>query len=286
TQVPDRGKNFSSLVEERPHLAAAARVLELPQRLGLDLADTLARDRELLADFLERVIGVHADAEAHAQHAFLARGEAGEDAGDRFLEVRLDRSVDRNDGVLVLDEIAEVAVFLVTDRRFEADRLLGDLHHLADLFERHRQAFGHFLRRRLAAAFVEELAAAAYQLVDRLDHMDRDADRARLVGDRAGDRLPDPPGRIGAELVAAAILEFVDRLHQADIAFLNEVEELQPAVGIFLRDRDHEAQVRLDHFLLGDARLALALLDHVHDAAEFGQAHARRLRDFADLDAD
>src|SRR3546814_11684346 len=83
---------------------------------------------------------------------------------------------------------------------------------LADLFERHRQALGHFLRGRLAAAFVEELAAAAHQLVDRLDHMHRDADRACLVGDRAGDRLTDPPGRIGREFIAAAIFEFADRL--------------------------------------------------------------------------
>src|SRR3546814_9060137 len=73
---------------------------------------------------------------------------------------------------------------------------------------------------------------------------------------------------------------------QADIAFLDQIEELQPAVRIFLGDRDHEAQVRLDHFLLGDARFALALLDHVHDAAEFGQAHACRLRDFRNLDTD
>src|SRR3982751_2790249 len=77
------------LVEEAAHLAAAAGVLELAQRLRLDLADTLARHAELLADFLERMIGVHADAEAHAQHALLAGGQAGKDAGDRFLEVRL-----------------------------------------------------------------------------------------------------------------------------------------------------------------------------------------------------
>ena len=38
----------------------------------------------------------------------------------------------------------------------------------------------------------------AHQLVDRLDHVHRDADGARLVGDRAGDRLADPPGRVGA----------------------------------------------------------------------------------------
>src|SRR5438067_483827 len=58
------------------------------------------------------------------------------------------------------------------------------------------------------------------------------------------DRLPDPPGGIGRELVAAAVLELIDRLHQADIAFLDQVEELQAAVGVFLGDRDDEAQVR------------------------------------------
>jgi hypothetical protein len=34
-------------------------VLQLPQRLGLDLPDALARQRELLADFLQRVILVY-----------------------------------------------------------------------------------------------------------------------------------------------------------------------------------------------------------------------------------
>jgi hypothetical protein len=61
------------------------------------------------------VIGVHADAEAHAQHAFLARRERGEHARRRLAEVRLDRRVDGQDRVLVLDEIAEMAVFLVAD---------------------------------------------------------------------------------------------------------------------------------------------------------------------------
>jgi hypothetical protein len=53
-----------------------------------------------------------------------------------------------------------------------------------------------------------------------------DADGARLIGDRTGDRLPDPPGSVGRELKAAPVLELVDRLHQADVAFLDEVEEL------------------------------------------------------------
>ena len=118
----------------------------------------------------------------------------------------------------------------------------------------------------------------AHDLVDRLDHVHRDADGARLVGDRAGDRLPDPPRGVGREFVAAAVLELVDRLHQADVAFLDEVEELQAAVGVFLGDRDHEAQIRLDHLLLRLARLALALLHGMHDAAELADLEARSRR--------
>ncbi len=41
-------------------------MLQLPQRLGLDLPNALAGDRELLADFLQRVVGVHADEQALA----------------------------------------------------------------------------------------------------------------------------------------------------------------------------------------------------------------------------
>jgi hypothetical protein len=41
-------------------------MLQLPQRLRLDLADALSRHRELLAGFFQRVVGVHADAEAQA----------------------------------------------------------------------------------------------------------------------------------------------------------------------------------------------------------------------------
>ena len=88
-------------------------MLQLAQRLGFDLTNALSGHRELLADFFQRVVGVHADAEAHAQHAFLARGERGQNPRRGLAQVGLDRGVDRQDRVLVLDEIAEVRVFLV-----------------------------------------------------------------------------------------------------------------------------------------------------------------------------
>ena len=87
-------------------------MLQLPQRLRLDLPNALARHRELLAHFLERVVGVHADAEAHAQHAFLARRQRGQHARGGFAQVGLDRGIDRQDRVLVLDGALPGAAFL------------------------------------------------------------------------------------------------------------------------------------------------------------------------------
>src|ERR1700759_1308615 len=106
----------TSGVEEAAQLSASARMLQLAQRLGLDLADALTSHRELLADFLQRVVGVHADAEAHAQHALLARGERGQNARRGFAQIGLDRRIDRQDRILVLDEIAEVRILFVADR--------------------------------------------------------------------------------------------------------------------------------------------------------------------------
>jgi hypothetical protein len=63
------------LIEKRTHLSTAGRVFEFPQGFGFNLPNPLASNRELLADLFERVIGVHADPEAHPEHALLARGQ-------------------------------------------------------------------------------------------------------------------------------------------------------------------------------------------------------------------
>src|SRR5438128_9968924 len=51
--------------EERAQTMAPAGMPQLAQCLGFDLADTLARDREVLPHFLERVLAAIFQAEAH-----------------------------------------------------------------------------------------------------------------------------------------------------------------------------------------------------------------------------
>jgi hypothetical protein len=93
--------------------------------------------------------------------------------------------------------------------------------------------------------------------------VDRDADRPRLVGDRAGDRLADPPRRVGRELVAAAVLELVDAFIRPMLPFLNQVAELQPAVRILFAIEDDQPEVGLDQLLLRLLRPVLAAQNRV-----------------------
>ncbi len=142
------------------------------------------------------------------------------------------------DGHAVFDEVSEVRVFLFSDGSLERDGLLCDLEDLADLRDGDVHALGDLFRGRFAAQLLHQLTRGADELVDGLDHVHRDADGAGLVRDGAGDGLTDPPGGIGREFVTATVLELVDRLHEADVALLDEVEELKTAVGVLLGDGD------------------------------------------------
>ena len=79
---------------------------KLAQRLGLDLADALPGHRELLTDLLERVVGIHANAETHAHDTLLARRQAGQNLGGRRAQVGGDRGIDRRNPILILDQVA------------------------------------------------------------------------------------------------------------------------------------------------------------------------------------
>ena len=74
--------------------------------------------------------------------------------------------------------------------------------------------------------------------------MHREAEGAALVGDGPGDGLAYPPGGVGRELEAPVRLELLRRLHQTEVAFLDQIEEGQAPPGIPLCHRDDEAEVR------------------------------------------
>jgi len=114
------------------------------------------------------------------------------------------------------------------------------------------------------------------ELVHALVHVHRDADGARLVCDGQRDRLADPPGGVCRKLVAAPVFEFVSRTHQADVAFLEQIQQVQSAVHGFLSNRNHQPEVGLHQIFLGPLGFLFAVPDDFQCVLEIGERRAYR----------
>src|SRR5436853_1552894 len=210
---------------------------ELSQRLGFDLTDSLAGDREVLTNLFQRwLAAVRAKTEPHLDYFFFARRQRFHDFLSHFANIGPDHGIGWIRDCLIFDEVAQVRVFFLADRRFQRDRLLSNLQDLPNLGYRDVHSLSDLFGRRLASKLLNKRARRSYELVDRIDHMDGYSNCASLIGDSARDCLPYPPRSISRELIPAPPFELINSLHQADVAFLNEVQKLQAAVGIFLRD--------------------------------------------------
>ena len=245
-----------------PELGALRRVpqplrlgqrLELLQRVVLDLADPLAGDVERATDLLERVRAARRSARtasrsprARARAERPARAAGSRGAGAR----RPARTATRRSG----PRRSRRAPIPPPRRSASPARSAAgpSAARRAPRARSSRAPVGDLLGRRLAAQLLDELALDVNDLVELLDHVDGNPDRPALVGDRAGDRLADPPGRVRRELVAAAVVELLDRADQPHRPLLDQIQEREPAAEVRLRDRDHQPQVGLDHLLLGE----------------------------------
>ena len=123
-----------------------------------------------------------------------------------------------------------------------------------------------------ARVLLQQVAVDAAHAAHGFDHVDRHADGAALVGDGAGDGLPDPPCRVGGELVTAGVFELVHRPHQARVPLLNQVQEAQTAVAIALGDGDDQPQVAGREVPLGAFVFRCPHRDALDAAAERGGA--------------
>ena len=104
--------------------------------------------------------------------------------------------------------------------------------------------------------------------------MYRNTDGPGLIGNGARNRLANPPGGVSRELVTATILELVYCLHQADVAFLNQIEELQSAVCILLRNRNNETKIGFNQLALRLLGIHVALNHFALRALQFGNGNA------------
>ena len=84
--------------------------------------------------------------------------------------------------------------------------------------------------------------------------------QAGLLTGGAADGLANPPGGVGAEVAATLPVELLGGAHQAEIAFLDEVDEGDTGVGVAARDGDDETEVGFDETLAGAPIAALGTL--------------------------
>ena len=183
-------------------------------------------------------------------------------------------------GLRVLDQVA-VEALAVADRRLEADRVLDELEQRSHALEREAGLLGDLGQQRLAVELLGEDAARAHHAAHLLGDVDGQADRPALVGERAGDRLANPPGRVRRKLEAELVVELLDRADQAEVALLDQVEQRHAGLRVVARDRHHEPEVRLDQLALGGL---VALVLAAGELALLGRREQRPVADLADVE--
>ena len=106
-----------------------------------------------------------------------------------------------------------------------------------------------------SGVLVVELVAVARDLAQRgaeaCGPVARQTDQGRLLVERPADGLADPEGGVGRELEALAPVELVHGVLQAEVALLDQVQQLHARrERVAAGDADHEAEVGPDEPVL------------------------------------
>ncbi|VXB25488.1 hypothetical protein LUTEI9C_140072 [Luteimonas sp. 9C] len=95
-----------------------------------------------------------------------------------------------------------------------------------------------------------QCATHSIELVHFFPHVHGYADRVRRIGYRPGDSLTDPPGCVGRELEATAMIKLLNSPQKAQIAFLYEIHEWVARSQVSFRDRYDQPIVGLGHLVV------------------------------------
>ncbi len=110
------------------------------------------------------------------------------------------------------------------------------------------QLLSHFLKRRVAAQLPMELVPLAQPTPERFPRMGWNANRFGLFIDGTANGLLDPVSAVSGETEAFGGIKFIDGMHQAQIAFFNDVEKVQAGPVILLGNGDDQTQIAFDQF--------------------------------------
>src|ERR1051326_2822203 len=117
-RIAQANKRLAQVIAQ---LLGSARMPQLAKRFGFDLSDPLPRNAEFTTDFLQRTLASVVQAETQGDDAALALGQRAEHVVHRVSQQRLRCFFDGRHCLGVLDQVAQLAVLVVADRRREAD---------------------------------------------------------------------------------------------------------------------------------------------------------------------
>ena len=190
-------------------------------------------------------------AKAQLDNLALTIGKRIEHLGELLLQHGEAGGIGRNDGLGVLNEVAQLGILFLADGGLERHGLLRNLLDLADAVGAHVHLGTDLLGGRVATQVLEKLALHANKLIDGLDHVHGNTDGSGLVGDSARDGLTNPPRGVRGELKTLLVVELLDGANQTEVALLDQVKEQHAAADIALGDGDDQTQVCTDECLLG-----------------------------------
>src|SRR5262245_60717001 len=103
------------------------------------------------------------------------------------------------------------------------------------------------MRRRFSFVQLQPHLPFALHTADAIRDMRWQPNDPPLITDGSADRLFDPPARIRPKAASTPPIESIHRLHESEVALLNEVQECQSTPGKLLGDTDYEAQIGANH---------------------------------------
>src|ERR1019366_5651393 len=159
---------------------------ELLQGRGFDLADTLAREVERLADLFEGLTGTSVHPEPELQELLLARREVIEQGARLHLHAALGELLVGSRRAHVGHAIAELtAVARVAEGSLETERLADQAADGADLVDRKAALARQLFVAGIANALLGHGPLDPLELVTALEEVDGHPDGLALVGQRA-----------------------------------------------------------------------------------------------------
>src|SRR5262249_34456157 len=102
------------------------------------------------------------------------------------LEIPIEERIEERLGGMTLNQVPEHGLAIVSDREVQRNRVAGNGSQLLNFFRSGLQPSGDLLVARSTAQFLLQFPRNPHVLVHAFVHVDRETDRARLIGNGAG----------------------------------------------------------------------------------------------------